>query len=501
MFRILNADLTPHAHLRFIKGKAQVKYLQVRDKRFAYDANSMCALELDPLLADQLKSQEGSQGFNGMIYSDRIPQHPCAHTDIQFLVLCVTRRCNLDCRYCFVSTLYDEASHDMVMDMDTETAKKAIKAIFDRVGAPRIRVGFFGGEPLLNKKLIHEIVPWAKGYAEERKKQIGFSCTTNATEMDVATARLFSDNDFSLIISMDGHEKIHDDWRPFKEGKAGSFQATVKGIETLAHAGYPMRRITLRGTYTGEGVDMMERVPYMIETFVDKGMAGHVSVEPSCLTESSCAGVPDTSTMAFKQDQLKPLFEKEYERLADYFVDRLRSGKSIPFHHLLVPMQRIFWGVHSPSECGAGKGYCDVSPEGDIYPCHREHGDPIGSIHNEGIDESLRVQWMDNRYYTRTTCPKCWMRNVCGGGCRMDSIISSGDLHTPDPITCWFKKQFLRNALWILSMVPHDRLMQLLPNPKKKRDGRFTPRPNQKPGQCQAPPQNRKPRIDEGGWF
>lgn len=471
MFKILNADLTPSGYLRFIQGKPWVHRIRYRGKEFMFDTNSLCALELDPALAETLRDRANApDSFQGLLYSPQTPQYPFMPTTVQTMVLAATRRCNLRCRYCFVENLYDKDTHAEI-DMSVDTAKTAIRCMFDGSKVTQIGLGFFGGEPLMNKSLLFEIVPWAKEYAAKRGKTVRFSCTTNAVDLDERVARLFAENDFGLIISLDGNEKIHDYWRPLDGGLPGSHKATVQGIMRLKDAHYSMGRITLRSTYTGQGADLMERVPYLIENFVDRGLAGHVSVEPSCLTESSCVGFPEMSDMAFDMSKLKPLFEAEYMKLADYFVERLNAGKGVPFHHFRVMIQRLLWGCHSPTECGAGKGYVDVSPEGDIYPCHREQGDPIGSIHAGGIDEAKRAMWMDNRWYVRERCGTCWLRNICGGGCRIDSVLAYGNVKTPDPISCWFKRTFFRNVLWIIAMVDGDKLRRQIPNPKLKQVG------------------------------
>lgn len=74
--------------------------------------------------------------------------------------LMITRRCNLNCSYCYES----HKSHDVSHDMTFETAKRLLLAEFSLVKASRdfdeIEIDFMGGEPLMNFDLIKKVVEW-----------------------------------------------------------------------------------------------------------------------------------------------------------------------------------------------------------------------------------------------------------------------------------------------------------------------------------------------------
>lgn len=81
------------------------------------------------------------------------------------LTLCVTEDCNFRCKYCVYSNLYEFERDYSSNQMDFNIAKKAIDYYFmllqegERYNPLRKPVvGFYGGEPLLNFKLIKKCV-------------------------------------------------------------------------------------------------------------------------------------------------------------------------------------------------------------------------------------------------------------------------------------------------------------------------------------------------------
>src|SRR5262249_44434940 len=96
------------------------------------------------------------------------------------LVLNVANKCNLHCSYCYEPEVAKYSSSPVQMDWDT--ARQSVDFLFRKAGGNReVSICFFGGEALLNFKLLRAVVAYAeeKGQREERK--VDFSLTTNAT--------------------------------------------------------------------------------------------------------------------------------------------------------------------------------------------------------------------------------------------------------------------------------------------------------------------------------
>ena len=85
---------------------------------------------------------------------------------VKALCLHMAHDCNLRCKYCFAG---EGNYHSEKSKMPFEVAKKAIDFVIESSGNRRnIEIDFFGGEPLLNLKVIKDTVL----YARERKRAI-----------------------------------------------------------------------------------------------------------------------------------------------------------------------------------------------------------------------------------------------------------------------------------------------------------------------------------------
>ena len=110
----------------------------------------------------------------------------------------LTFNCNLACPYCFVRR---KGSHDR---MDAVTAQKAIDLLLDRAVVPDVTITLIGGEPLLEFKLIKQIVPYGIEAARRRNLHINWTITTNGTLLDEQILKYFAEHQIYILLSIDG---------------------------------------------------------------------------------------------------------------------------------------------------------------------------------------------------------------------------------------------------------------------------------------------------------
>lgn len=443
--RVLNPpeDGKKIKRLRQRPREPQMATLKVRGKHFVVDALNLLAAEITE---DRYPAPSASE-----------PKIPIGNPPgCRTLVLNVTHGCNLACTYCYRRNYGQNEPIPEPMSMDI--IKRALMMFPYNPKAPqnpRFNVGFFGGEPLVAFERVKEAVAHVEALCAKRGVKASFSMTTNGTLITDEVADFLCDKEFSLIVSLDGPMEVHNRHRPAVTGN--SFSLTMAGLERLKER-KGVRHITLRSTFTAEGVDLVERLEYL-NGLCDHGYAQHVSVEPVSLTEGGCTTTfgDDLAITVRNVKQFLP----EYHKATDWIIARARAGKRVRFHQPLKMLQRLVDRANACGECGAGKAYRTVAPDGTIFACHREGGSKIGTVF-EGLDEWPRAKWMDNRFYLHEKCPTCWCRWICGGGCRMDSLDRSGNIHKPTPVGCWLKKVWIREAVWLMSELTKPELALVL---------------------------------------
>jgi len=109
--------------------------------------------------------------------------------------------------------------------------------------------------------------------------------------------------------------------------------------------------------------------------------------------------------------------------------------------------------------------YLDIGAGGPIdqsntYACYQRGWrglavEPQANMVAEFRRVRPRAPWLDNRLYARKGCMECWARYLCGGGCRMDSLLHLAEIHQPCPWECEFKRLLCRVALWIDRELKH----------------------------------------------
>jgi uncharacterized protein len=102
--------------------------------------------------------------------------------------------------------------------------------------------------------------------------------------------------------------------------------------------------------------------------------------------------------------------------------------------------------------CGAGTEYVAVSPEGDLYPCHRFVGNPafrMGNLRDAAFENPFYEAF--NRAHIQNTpaCRDCWAKFYCGGGCHANALLANGNILKPYALGCALERKRVECAIGI----------------------------------------------------
>jgi uncharacterized protein len=325
----------------------------------------------------------------------------------QSISLNVSSSCNLGCAYCYA----DRGSFGGAQSapMTWPVARAAIDRLLAVAQPDRpITVGFLGGEPFANSRLIHQAVDYASAEGHRLERDVRFSVTTNGTLLRPTDLDLMRSHPFAVTVSLDGAADVNDAQRPMRGGRPGAWaRATERVAGLLADPG--QAKLAARATVTRRDMDVSAR----LEALIDLGFP-EVGVAP-------LRTAPDAAGALRKEDWA--VYLQELIRASRVELARLRRGLPARLTNFAVALKQLHRGACSPYPCGAGGGYFSVAAGGRWYACHRAVGDPafeMGS--SDGLDTDRRRRFLEARHvHAQTDCRTCWARYLCSGGCHQEA--------------------------------------------------------------------------------
>lgn len=338
-------------------------------------------------------------------YVDETPYRPGG---LRALSLNVAQGCNMSCSYCYA----DEGrfgAHARLMSVDM--ARMAAERFLNQVPPGQDAVlGYMGGEPFLNGRVLHEVTRFAADLAARRNISLRFSVTTNGTLLRDEDIALLGDFPFSVAVSLDGGRATNDAQRRLRNGQS-AYDRTVEGIRKLTSATRRPRHVSLRATVTPRSGELPMMLADMLALGADEAGFAPVLVSPD---------PKDVFDAADFQHFLAGMIACG-EQASWALSDRRRY----PFSNFETALGEIHRGSHRPYPCGAAAGYASVNAEGGLFGCHRAIDDPafaIGSI-QEGADREAQRVFLERRHVLRQEpCRTCWARFLCGGGCHQEVL-------------------------------------------------------------------------------
>jgi len=367
-------------------------------------------------------------GFTGHRENDQSPT-------VKSLCLNISHDCNLRCRYCFAGSGHFGGARTL---MTAEIGKRAVDFLLENSKERRhCELDFFGGEPLMNKKTVEEVLAYGKEAASRRNKEIKFTLTTNALLLNQETTDFLNREKISVVLSLDGRPAVNDAMRLTIPGTKGSYDHIQPKISSFVES-RNNENYFVRGTYTRNNLDFSQDVLHL----ADLGYK-YISVEP-------VVGSPDDD-WALRECDLPALFQ-EYEELVRQYVRRMREGCGFDFFHFNLDLN------HGPclpkrlSGCGAGYEYMAVTPEGDLFPCHQFVGKnrfKLGTVWDGIQNTAIVSEFRDAHVYNKTKCRECWAKFHCGGGCHANAEFANSTIMEPYHVGCELEKKRLECAIYV----------------------------------------------------
>ncbi len=398
------------------------------------EGGSLMDTDRKEAVSEILSLKNSGMLFSEDVYESAVDKFMERETVVKAMCLHIAHACNLGCKYCFAGK--GEYCGPAAL-MSYQVGKDALDYLVKNSGnRHNLEVDFFGGEPLMNWDVVKDLVAYGRSIEKEHNKRFRFTLTTNGTLLNDDILEFANKEMSNLVLSIDGRKEVHDNMRPFRDGRS-SYDEILPKYKKAAESRDQMNYY-VRGTYTHFNTDFAADVLHL----ADEGFQ-QISVEP-------VVAQPEEPYALTEEDI--PVLLEQYDILADEMLKRRKEGRGFNFFHFMIDLEGGPCVYKRLSGCGAGCEYVSVTPWGDIYPCHQFVGQDdykLGSIYDGIQKKDLQKKFHDCNVYSKPDCSNCFARYYCSGGCMANSQHFTGDIYGAYKVGCELQRKRIECAIML----------------------------------------------------
>lgn len=363
------------------------------------------------------------------------------------LILNVSNSCNLACKYCYAEEGKYATNQELEM-MNIDTLKKAIEAAYDIYSEGIEMIQFFGGEPLLNKKLLSVCIPEINSIVERRKmKKPKYTIVTNGTLIDDDYIKLFNEHFESITISLDGEKEVNDCNRCFANNNSSVYDVIMKNIKKMNEKKRNFY-LAVEATITKKHIDNYKKTG-RIDTFyllrdLELDAVQHGPLIDKKLINTSLSHADENDVIDYFEQWIKNEFSNGEDKI------RCRTIANI------INMYNS--GQVYSNGCGATKSDLAVDVTGNMYPCFMFIGIDkfiIGNVTDFDINKykdrrgELAKLFMEAN--NNDKCNSCWIKGMCEktyGHCIGARYLQNNDISKPIDLACEISRNVLERIIF-----------------------------------------------------
>jgi uncharacterized protein len=296
--------------------------------------------------------------------------------------------------------------------MSWQTARKALDWFLEKSTESTDRnISFYGGEPLLNLELIQRCVSYVK---EKSAKKYTFAMTTNGLLLRGHIPDYLAENEFNVMVSLDGPRALHDRYRPDRKGN-GTWDRIMRNLQCVhdKHPSFLGKHVTISAVITSEHhmlemKNCFERHPLLSGLTVSTSypvyspnpVLNNDPAESDSGRCSTCSLYSECAARLISNERLTPFMKNLFQReFYDIYTRPIYKG--------------FDGGVHINGCCFPGQRRLFVSCDGTYFVCERlDNAYPLGNA-DEGIRPEKVLALIEDYKRHSVGCLNCWAVRLC----------------------------------------------------------------------------------------
>ncbi len=299
--------------------------------------------------------------YNDFLYKISSLEEQKKNKKIRDITFQVTENCNLRCSYCYqinkkITTLSFDKAKIFIDDIFNQ--KNIPGSLFYKEDVSGIVINFIGGEPLLETKLIEEIIDYfeikfLEDIEHEWLYHHIYNFSSNGTLYFSEAFQQLKKKYDTLIhigITVDGCKDFHDSCRLFPDGSGSYDLAIAAALKELKDNGNNSTKITLSP----------DNISYTFEAVTNLISLGFRYININCCFED----IWDKQSAVLLFNQLVKLANwiKENDLYNEIYIALFKTSSYVKATEELL----------NTSQCGASTGnMIALAPNGNYYPCIR----------------------------------------------------------------------------------------------------------------------------------
>lgn len=355
-----------------------------------------------------------------------IYESSCGVVEVLYLIL--TNNCNLRCSYCFL----ENNSNCPVKreNMSIDTAICALKKYELHLKKHNVKEGtllLYGGEPLLNMKLIKNIVE----FCNNSSVNFNINLITNGILLSDNVIKYLKNNNVKISISIDGPKNVTNKHRKYRGTDIGVYDDVIKSIKLLQE-----NNVTF-------GLSLV------ITDYFLKNMN-----EVLKWIKDNHTGPIFYNLFHFDKptDKLIDFSDKSADFIINSYSYFLENGNSIYDTRIQRQINSYINNEFVFSDCAAiGLKQLTILPNGNVCICHGDSSNKehyIDNINNLDFENLRNVKnydfWKKRATIYNKKCLNCEALFICGGGCPHHAESVTGNRNNIDKSYCRYAKKILR---------------------------------------------------------
>ncbi|MCU0286764.1 MAG: SPASM domain-containing protein [Acidobacteria bacterium] len=324
--------------------------------------------------------------------------------------------CNLACPYCYVNRKTGK------LKMSNTVLETTIAKISELIQNRRcVHFIWHGGEPLLlNFNFYDKIIAFQAKYCSSMK--IVNCIQTNGTLLTEEKIKFFAGNNFSISLSIDGPEAIHNINRKYANGQ-GTFAKIMEAVHLLREYKQVIGAVVV---LTRAALANIKSIYLFMR---ESGIQFRIN---PIIKSGSNAGNYD----------LFSITPSEYgQAMIELFDLWFFDNKVIhidPLNLIVGNMiSNSIWGCDFHGGCL--RDIICINPDGNLYPCGQLAGDEqfyLGNILKDSFEDIFKnpvfMEIRKRRPEVLAECSRCEFVKICNGGCMVSAWMSGKGIFSPD---------------------------------------------------------------------